>query len=405
MAEARKLGKNLRLLPPSDGRKSKKTTSLKPPATTVEETACVLQTSPDCDTGQLLLLPCLHAACKPCIDQHNQNDIVCSCGRDINLEKERTAVDFVRRNEIALATDEHECEFLTGQCTEKVVSHCKTCNISMCANCTDKHNTTRATSKHAVVLAEQFNEMPIRERLPLSTCSNHPTKIVNFFDEQCHTSVCSVCAIGKHKDHGIKDLDETFQKTKVLLLNKLDQHKEHLQKIQTSSRQVQSRMTELEERGHQLTKEIADVHTDLALHLVKRLKVHSQQIEKEVEKHKRNLQKDMECLGTTESAVLATLSYADRSLTSTTCAQFMDLSSTIVSKIDQDFLNPFPEDSVKTKALTFTPKGHKALREIVGMFGRVSTSDKDVDDADTVPTITDLQSQLAIFKDQEKVNN
>ncbi|XP_046575408.1 uncharacterized protein K02A2.6-like [Haliotis rubra] len=80
--------------------------------TSVEETACVLQASPHCDTGQLLLLPCLHAACKPCIDQHNQKDIVCSCGRDINLEKEHTAVDFVRGNEIAFATDD-KSNFIT----------------------------------------------------------------------------------------------------------------------------------------------------------------------------------------------------------------------------------------------------------------------------------------------------
>ncbi|XP_048243116.1 uncharacterized protein LOC124123914 isoform X2 [Haliotis rufescens] len=371
-------------------------------ATLVEETGCVLKTSSDCDTRQLLLLPCLHAACKPCIDQLHQQNIVCSCGRDINMVEESGTVDFVRRNEITFAKEKPECEYQTEQCKGDVVHHCKTCNISMCANCTTKHETTRATSEHTVVLAEEFKKMPIRERLGLSTCSTHHREVVKYFDKQCNTSVCDVCIRGDHADHGIKALDVAFKKTEESLVNKVRQHKEYLEKIKDSSRQQQIRVTELEERADQVKKEIADVHTNLALSLVQRLKHHIRQIENQVEENRSILRKDMECLETSSSAVLTTLGYAERAMASTTHAQFMNLSSTIVSKIDEDLLRSLPEDSVKSKSMSFIRQGHRALHELVEMFGTFSTSDKGVDELDTMPTITDLQNEIVIFKDQEK---
>ncbi|XP_048243115.1 uncharacterized protein LOC124123914 isoform X1 [Haliotis rufescens] len=371
-------------------------------ATLVEETGCVLKTSSGCDTRQLLLLPCLHAACKPCIDQLDQQNIVCSCGRDINMVEESGTVDFVRRNEITFAKEKPECEYQTEQCKGDVVHHCKTCNISMCANCTTKHETARANSEHTVVLAEEFKKMPIRERLGLSTCSTHPREIVKYFDKQCNTSVCDVCIRGNHTDHGIKALDVAFKKTEESLVNKVRQHKEYLEKIKASSRQQQIRVTELEERADQVKKEIADVHSGLALSLVQRLKHHTQKIENQVEENRSILRKDMECLETNSSAVLTTLGYAERAMASTTHAQFMNLSSTIVSKIDEDLLRSLPEDSVKSQSMSFIRQGHRALHELVEMFGTFSTSDKGVDELDTMPTITDLQNEIVIFKDQEK---
>ncbi|XP_071085546.1 paramyosin-like isoform X1 [Haliotis cracherodii] len=386
----------------TDRETSEKRDSLTSEATLVEETGCVLKTSSDCDTRQLLLLPCLHAACKPCIDQLHQKNIVCSCGRDINMVEESGTVDFVRRNEILFAKAKPECEYQTEQCKGEVVHHCKTCNISMCANCTTKHETTRATFQHTVVLAEDFKKMPIQERLGLSTCSTHHRELVKYFDKQCNTSVCDVCIKGNHADHGIKALDVAFEKTEESLVNKVRRHKEYLEKIKASFRQQQTRVTELEERADQVKKEIADVHSGLALSLVQRLKHHTQQIEKQVEENRSILRKDMECLETSSSAVLTTLRYAERAMASTTHAQFMDLSSTIVNKIDEDLLRALPEDSVKTQSMSFIHQGHRALHELVEMFGTFSTSDKGVDELDTMPTIKDLQNEIFIFKDREK---
>ncbi|XP_048243113.1 uncharacterized protein LOC124126390 [Haliotis rufescens] len=371
-------------------------------ATQVEETGCVLKTSSDCDTRQLLLLPCLHAACKPCIGHLDLKNIVCSCGRDIKLDEKKTVTDFVQSNEITFATDKRKCEYLTDQCKGGVVRHCKMCNIPMCASCTSKHEVTRGTSQHSVILAEQLSQMPIRERLPPSTCSNHPAELVKYFDKQCNTSVCDVCIRGNHADHGIKALDVAFKKAEESLVNKVRQHKEYLEKIKASSRQRQIRVTELEERADHVKKEIVNVHSDLALSLVQRLKHHTQKIENQVEENRRILRKDMECLETSSSAVLTTLSYAERAMASTTHAQFMDLSSTIVNKIDEDLLRVLPEDSVKTQSMSFIRQGHRALHELVEMFGTFSTSDKGVDELDTIPTITDLQNEIVIFKDQEK---
>ncbi|XP_046346938.2 uncharacterized protein LOC124127578 [Haliotis rufescens] len=386
----------------TDRETSEKRDSLTSEATLVEETGCVLKTSSGCDTRQLLLLPCLHAACKPCIDQLDQQNIMCSCGRDINMVEESGTVDFVRRNEITFAKEKPECAYQTEQCKGEVVHHCKVCNISMCANCTTKHETTRATSEHTVVHAEEFKKMPIRERLGLSTCSTHPREYVKYFDKKCNTSVCDVCIRGDHADHGNTALDVAFKNTEESLVNKVRQHKEYLEKIKASSRQKQTRVTELEERADQVKKEIVNVHSGLALSLVQRLKHHIQKIENQVEENRSILRKDMECLETSGSAVLTTLRYAERAMASTTHAQFMNLSSTIVSKIDEDLLRSLPEDSVKSQSMSFIRQGQKALHELVEIFGTISTSDKGVDELDTMPTITELQNEIVIFKDQAK---
>ena len=168
------------------------------------------------------VLPCNHSFCEPCLTTlvKKAGKLNCpTCGMPCQLPdggvSELKANFFI--NSLAdlylnqsPKTDDTQPSVCHG-CEERKAKHwCIDCSMKLCASCTKSHK--KFMRGHKVMTLDEYKEANSSSLLLQQNvyCSVHPDNVVKFYCEKCEVTVCSDCAIIKHRsaEHVLRDLQE-----------------------------------------------------------------------------------------------------------------------------------------------------------------------------------------------------
>ncbi|XP_046550996.1 uncharacterized protein LOC124260727 isoform X1 [Haliotis rubra] len=364
-----------------------------------EERMSQFSTQSCCDESQLRLLPCLHSACKPCLDQATQVDENClhcpSCGREFTMEQ--TSVDHVRRNEAAYkvnADGEMKCSYIEGKHDAKVVVYCHECDEKLCSDCHKLHDTVTRNRNHRVTEINQAENIPMNQWLKDRYCRDHPDNKLQLYDHTCKKAICLICDRGAHEMHKNEDLNQAYDVAK-------DQLEEQVQKQQLKLKDVTGRMesvtrhqNELGNTQRKLQEDAATVCTSVAVRFLHRQRQLMKEILMSLQAPRVMVQDKLDTLQDVHTSIVSAIDYTQRTLESTRREELITLTDVMQTKCDENLKLELPEDDTQDTRILLTFQGQRAMEELIDTFGGLASSLNMDHIPDSQPTSQDLLTMI-----------
>ncbi|XP_077994994.1 E3 ubiquitin-protein ligase TRIM45-like [Glandiceps talaboti] len=170
------------------------------------------------------ILPCQHTFCQDCLVTlvKKTGKLNCStCDTPCELEEGgvselqanffmNSLLDLVKNTKASDVSEPGLCE----GCEENTATYrCVDCSSNICSICNKAHRKFIVTRKHNVVELEEFKEAKTTSRLLQKQnvhCNIHPENAVKYFCETCQVTMCTDCAMIKHRtaEHVHKELKD-----------------------------------------------------------------------------------------------------------------------------------------------------------------------------------------------------
>ena len=111
-------------------------------------------------------------------------------------------------------------------------SRCNDCRIFLCHDCSEFHKRSRSTKQHELVniykLKSSIGPQNIAEK---TRCSKHKGEVIKLFCKTCETTICRDCTIVDHQRHNYGFIDEVAAEEKKRLQSNLNQVKDRKIKL------------------------------------------------------------------------------------------------------------------------------------------------------------------------------
>ncbi|XP_077990214.1 tripartite motif-containing protein 2-like [Glandiceps talaboti] len=206
------------------------------------------------------VLPCDHTFCQECLIKivEREGRLQCSvCDKSCELPD--TGVPGLKTNffmnslldivERCQPTDVSEPGLCEGCDENTATNRCVDCYINFCPSCTKPHKRARVTRNHTIITLEEFKEgKSTSHLLPQKVyCNDHPENEVKYYCESCQVTMCTDCAMIKHRtaEHVYKELTETADKYIIQL-------KEMVAKLRKKEKETERCKSEAKQTRNQL---------------------------------------------------------------------------------------------------------------------------------------------------------
>ncbi|XP_048246675.1 uncharacterized protein LOC124125472 [Haliotis rufescens] len=373
--------------------------------TGVIDRMCQFSTQSCCDESQLRLLPCLHSACKPCIDHHTalvkQKSLQCPCGREFNMEQ--TEVDHVGRNEASYAANvegDKKCNYIEGDHDAKAEVYCHECDNLLCSDCHKLHDLRTRNRNHRV---EENIDMRLWLKEP--NCTDHPNNELQLYDHTCKKAICIVCLHGTHRDHKKEDLTHAHKKAKCQLEEQLQNQRRKLKDVTDRMATVNSHQDELGDKQRTLEQTIITVCKSVAVKSLHRQRKLREEVKMSLEAPNKTVKETLDTIHDVHTSIASTIDYTQRTLESTSREELITLTAAILKKCDENLKRELPEDDTRDTRILLSFQGQKALEELIDTFGGL-VSCLDLDHIpDTQPTYQGLLQQIHLLTLREQETN
>lgn len=103
-------------------------------------------------------------------------------------------------------------------CDKPAQRFCNNCQANLCLGCVSKHIHDHESLGHDIV---SFTNRKIR--LVFNECEIHPGQRCEVHCQQCHTPVCVMCILGKHKNHEAVDLSSIVENKKKMIEEEIEE--------------------------------------------------------------------------------------------------------------------------------------------------------------------------------------
>ncbi|XP_071085659.1 E3 ubiquitin-protein ligase Midline-1-like [Haliotis cracherodii] len=371
---------------------------------------CQFSTQSCCDESQLCLLPCLHSACKPCIDHHTalakQKCLQCPCGCEFNMEQ--TEVDHVGCNEAAYAANvegDKKCNYIEGDHDAKAEVYCHECDNLLCSDCHKLHDVPKRNRNHIVEEVNQTENIPMRHWLKEPNCTDHPKNELQLYDHTCKKAICIVCLHGAHRDHKKEDLNHAHEKAKGQLEEQLQNQRRKLKDVTDKMATVNSHQDELGDKQRKLEQAIITVCKSVAVKSLHRQRNLREEVKMSLEAPNKTVQETLDTIHDVHTSIASTIDYTQRTLESTRREELITLTAAILKKCDENLKRELPEDDTRDTKILLSFQGQKALEELIDTFGGLVTC-LDLDHIpDTQPTYQGLLQQIHLLTLREQETN
>ena len=228
------------------------------------------------------VLPCCHYYCKQCLHQLTlrkgaDKPFSCpECRKDTTLPEggldNLPTAFFVNRMkevhsklELAHGKVEAKCEI----CLEdKAEAFCRQCAKFICADCAKSHRKMKtAFPGHKVSTLDELREgraqdIVIVQEPSFKSCDVHKQPM-NVYCFDCKSLICRDCTITAHRDHRYEFVIVAAPGIKQKLLQQLDPLRESCNNMLCAVDGIQATVSEVEDQGKSVTKEIASSFAEL----------------------------------------------------------------------------------------------------------------------------------------------
>ncbi|XP_067668091.1 E3 ubiquitin-protein ligase Midline-1-like [Haliotis asinina] len=378
------------------------------------ETMCLFSAVSCCDERQLRLLPCLHSACKPCLDhQATQTEEKCihcpSCGRQFTVEQ--TTIDHVRRNEAAYkvnADGEMKCSYIDEDHDAKAVVYCHQCDDKLCSECHKHHDTPKRNRNHSVTAINQAENILMRPWLKEPYCNDHPDNKLQLYDHTCKKAVCLICVHGAHKKHEKEDLDQAYDVAKSQLEEQVKKQEDKLRYVAKGVKTVRGHQTELVATQKRLEQAVTKVCKAVAVKFLHRQRQLMREIQMSLQAPNETVEEKLDSLHNVHTSIVSAIDYTQRTLESTRREELITLTDVLQTKCDENLKWMLPEDDTQDTRIILSFQGQKALEELIATFGTLVTSlnmDHIPDSQPTLQELKGLDSRMARLQKPEQLTS
>ena len=106
-------------------------------------------------------------------------------------------------------------------------SRCNDCGVFLCQFCTESHKRYRSTKHHQLSTMEELKSIPAPQNIAEKIrCSKHKEEVIKLFCKTCQTTICSDCTIVDHRTHQYGFVEEVAMEEKKHLQSKLNEVKQ-----------------------------------------------------------------------------------------------------------------------------------------------------------------------------------
>ena len=229
-------------------------------------------------------LACLHAYCRECIhqlllQQQKDQEVECPQCRSIvpvagNDPTSLPTVFFINGLievcEILKKAESNQIACQNCSSDARAISFCHTCNMFICASCTNAHETMKAFSGHESVLFSEMKE-GILSRLPIkkattSTCQEHEGELLKLYCFECEQLICRDCTLVDHAGHRFKFVRRVADSIIEEVLSSLAHLRDTYTCINTAMERVESSKKKVRNRWEDMANTIT--HSFKGLHTI-----------------------------------------------------------------------------------------------------------------------------------------
>ncbi|XP_077994408.1 E3 ubiquitin-protein ligase TRIM71-like [Glandiceps talaboti] len=207
------------------------------------------------------ILPCQHTFCQDCLVTlvKKTGKLNCStCDTRVTLPVKgmselqdnffmNSLLNLVKNTKPSDVSEPGLCE----GCEENTATYrCVDCNLNFCPNCTKTHRRMAMTRNHNVVELEEFKEVKTTSRLLRQQnvyCNIHPENAVKYFCETCQVTMCTDCAMIKHRSEKhvhreLKDVADEYITKLTELVAKLRRKEKEMERCRSEAKQTKERL-------------------------------------------------------------------------------------------------------------------------------------------------------------------
>ncbi|CAC5423988.1 unnamed protein product [Mytilus coruscus] len=121
-------------------------------------------------------------------------------------------------------------------------NYCEQCDQLFCDGCKISHLRTKMSKKHT------FQSGPNINPEVKQYCKEHDENFI-YYCMECHTSICKICVIKKHKSHDFAEIKESTEGIKA----------EVKKDIETKIKNIQSNIAEVDQGSHTYQADVKEV--------------------------------------------------------------------------------------------------------------------------------------------------
>ncbi|XP_077997472.1 E3 ubiquitin-protein ligase TRIM45-like [Glandiceps talaboti] len=206
------------------------------------------------------VLPCDHTFCQECLIKivERQGRLQCSvCDTPCELPNGRVSelkanffmnslLDIVGRCQ---PSDESEPGLCEGCDENTATNRCVDCSVNFCPSCTKPHRKVAVSRNHTIITLEEYKEGKLTSRLlpPKVYCNVHPENEVKYYCETCQVTMCTDCAMIKHRSekHVHSELKEAADKYIIHLkemVTKLRLKEKETERCKSAAKQTRDKL-------------------------------------------------------------------------------------------------------------------------------------------------------------------
>ena len=287
----------------------------------------------------LKCLPCLHSLslCEKveCHEKIIHNGISCEiceevfflspndlCSHPFALRK---AMSNQYQKEGVICQEEHEEE-------RSATSFCLNCDVFICQECVDLHNSSRLLRKHQLKSLQEIFEQEGKRNVSFE-CAAHK-KTCDHFCHTCHKVICQSCSIESHGSHQISYIDDKLgDLNKTTLKQCLSSAQTHRKAISSALQEVQDSKTSIQQESEDAEEEIAELKESLIAMINARCENLVAEVMEAEEKGKRELEKQENELKANLKKLEACHNISEEIRLEGTMEEQMSLSKSIVNRV------------------------------------------------------------------------
>ena len=110
---------------------------------------------------------------------------------------------------------------------DAAIFRCSDCGIFLCQFCVESHKRSRSTKHHELLTMEELKSNPGPQKIAEKVrCPKHKEEVIKLFCKTCQITICRDCTIVDHRQHEYGFVEEVIDEKKKHLQSNLDEVKQ-----------------------------------------------------------------------------------------------------------------------------------------------------------------------------------
>ena len=250
---------------------------------------------------------------------------------------------------------------------DAVQNRCNECGIFLCQYCTEFHKKSRSTRQHRIYTMEELKSSIGAQNVAEKVrCSKHKEEVIKLFCKTCQTTICRDCTIVDHRTHEYDFVEKVAVEEKKYLKSKLNKVKQRKDRVLQGLVNLDNFNKRLNERHASTAAEI-NLHFDELANAVEfRRKELLEKASTLTMAKQKQIATQSEVLGVALASCESSIEFTEQAFKNGNDTQILSMEKYILQSLDQlkavkDQTNPCVTENIVFIVPTSEPKTKETL--------------------------------------------